>query len=104
MPCLFASRFRVVIISCWWSHATFARSKHHSSRPNGVAVVEDDEDGDRSKDRVFIEAMRAIKPDEELTYNYGITLATRHTPAEKKLWACRCGSPKCTGTMLQPKR
>ncbi|MGE8239405.1 MAG: SET domain-containing protein-lysine N-methyltransferase, partial [Stenotrophomonas indicatrix] len=22
----------------------------------------------------------------------------------KKIWECRCGSPKCTGTMLQPKR
>ncbi|MEO5596328.1 MAG: SET domain-containing protein-lysine N-methyltransferase [Lysobacteraceae bacterium] len=81
-----------------------ARWINHSCKPNCEAVVVEDDDGDRSKDRVFIEAMRAIKPDEELTYNYGITLATRHTPAEKKLWACRCGSPKCTGTMLQPKR
>ncbi|MGE8262359.1 MAG: SET domain-containing protein-lysine N-methyltransferase, partial [Stenotrophomonas sp.] len=22
----------------------------------------------------------------------------------KKIWECRCGSKKCTGTMLQPKR
>ena len=40
----------------------------------------------------------------ELTYNYGIVLAERHTAKLKKIWECRCGSPKCTGTMLQPKR
>ena len=33
-----------------------------------------------------------------------ITLAERHTPRLKKIWECRCGSRKCTGTMLQPKR
>jgi SET domain-containing protein len=48
--------------------------------------------------------MRAIKPGEELTYNYGIVLSTPHTAKEKKLWACRCGAKNCTGTMLQPKR
>ena len=40
----------------------------------------------------------------ELTYNYGITLSEPHTAHLKKVWECRCGSPKCTGTMLQPKR
>ena len=47
--------------------------------------------------------MRAIKSGEELTYNYGIVLAEAYTERLKKLWACRCGSPNCTGTMLQPK-
>ncbi|MBP8740456.1 MAG: SET domain-containing protein-lysine N-methyltransferase, partial [Pseudoxanthomonas sp.] len=41
---------------------------------------------------------------EELTYNYGIVLSEPHTARLKKIWACRCGSPKCTGTMLQPRR
>jgi hypothetical protein len=27
-----------------------------------------------------------------------------HTPKMKKIWACRCGAPRCTGTLLQPKR
>ena len=45
-----------------------------------------------------------IAPGEELTYNYGIVLAERHTAKLKKIWECRCGSPRCTGTMLQPKR
>ena len=59
---------------------------------------------DPRRSRVFIEAIRAIKPGEELTYDYGIRLAERHTPRLKKIWACRCGAKTCTGTMLKPKR
>ena len=80
-----------------------ARWINHGCVPNCEAVLEEDED-DGSKSRVFIEAIRAIKPGQELTYDYGITLAERHTPRLKKIWACRCGSKKCTGTMLRPKR
>jgi uncharacterized protein len=81
-----------------------ARWINHSCDPNCEAEVVEDEDEDPTKDRVFIDARRAIKAGEELTYNYGIVLDEPHTPALKKLWACRCGSKKCTGTMLQPKR
>ena len=81
-----------------------ARWINHSCDPNCEALIEEGEGGDSRKDRVFIEAIRDIRPGEELSYNYGITLAERHTPRLKKIWACLCGSPKCTGTMLQPKR
>ena len=81
-----------------------ARWINHSCDPNCEAVIDENEDGDSRKDRVFIESVRDIAPGEELTYNYGIVLAERHTPRLKKIWACLCGSPKCTGTMLQPKR
>ena len=81
-----------------------ARWINHSCDPNCEAVTVEDEDGDPMLDEVWIEAKRAIKPGEELTYNYGITLDEAHTPEMKRLWACRCGSKKCTGTMLQPKR
>jgi SET domain-containing protein len=81
-----------------------ARWINHSCAPNCEAVHDEDDDGDPARDAVYIEAMRAIKPGEELTYNYGITLGEPHTDRLKALWACRCGSPKCTGTMLQPKR
>ena len=81
-----------------------ARWINHSCAPNCESEIVEDPDGDPRRDRVFIEARRAIKAGEELTYNYGIVLAEPHTPALKKLWACRCGARNCTGTMLQPKR
>ena len=81
-----------------------ARWINHSCAPNCEAVIAEAEGEDRTADKVFIEAIRDIKSGEELTYNYGITLAERHTPRLKKIWECRCGSRKCTGTMLQPKR
>jgi SET domain-containing protein len=66
--------------------------------------VEENADGDRRRDKVVIEALRKIKPGEELTYDYGIVLEVPHTPRLKKLWRCLCGSPHCTGTLLKPKR
>ena len=80
-----------------------ARWINHSCDPNCEAVLDEDE-SDPRKSRVFIESIRAIRPGEELTYDYGITLAERHTPRLKKIWACRCGAKNCTGTMLKPKR
>lgn len=81
-----------------------ARWINHSCAPNCEAVLEESDSGKKRKDRVYIEAMRDIAPGEELTYNYGIVLDEPHTAALKKRWACRCGAPRCTGTMLQPKR
>ena len=81
-----------------------ARWINHSCDPNCEAVIDEHEGKNRKKDRVLIEAIRNIKPGEELTYNYGITLDEPHTARLKKIWECRCGSKKCTGTMLQPKR
>lgn len=80
-----------------------ARWINHSCAPNCRAVVEENPHGDRRRDRVLIEAIRAIKPGDELTYDYGITLDVPHTARLKKLWQCRCGSPKCTGTLLKEK-
>lgn len=81
-----------------------ARWINHSCRPNCEAVLVEDEKGDRRRDRVYIESTRAIARGEELTYNYGIVLDVPHTPAMKRIWACRCGARNCTGTILQPKR
>ncbi len=81
-----------------------ARWINHSCDPNCEAVIHEDADEDPREDKVMIEAIRDIKPGEELTYNYGITLDEPHTAAKKKIWACRCGAPNCTGTLLQPKR
>ncbi|MFC5743820.1 SET domain-containing protein [Dyella tabacisoli] len=84
-------------------HGNSARWINHSCEPNCRAVIEESASGDPRKDRVLIEAIRKIKPGEELTYDYGITLDVPHTARLKKLWLCLCGSPKCCGTLLKPK-
>lgn len=81
-----------------------ARWLNHSCDPNCEATWLEHDSGKKRKDRIYIEAMRDIAAGEELTYNYGIVLGEPHTARLKKLWACRCGSANCTGTLLQPKR
>ncbi|MBK5103489.1 MAG: SET domain-containing protein-lysine N-methyltransferase [Burkholderiales bacterium] len=78
------------------THGNSARWINHSCAPNCEAV--DD------KDRIYIEALRAIRPGEELSYNYGIELEERHTPALKRLYQCRCGARSCKGTILSVKK
>jgi len=73
-----------------------ARWINHSCAPNCEAVEDEG--------RVFIETLRTIHPGEELSYNYGIVLEERHTPAMKRLYECRCGARCCKGTILQPKK
>jgi SET domain-containing protein len=81
-----------------------ARWINHGCAPNCKAYVIEHESGDPRRDRVVIETLRAIRKGEELTYDYGITLDERITPRLKRIWACRCGAPKCAGTMLGAKR
>jgi SET domain-containing protein len=52
--------------------------------------------------RVFIDATRAIAPGEELGYDYEIGRDKDDPPNVDEIYACRCGSPKCRGTMLWP--
>lgn len=73
-----------------------ARWINHSCKPNCEA---DETDG-----RVFIKALRKLRPGEELFYDYGLIIDERYTPKLKKQFACHCGAPKCRGTMLAPKR
>jgi hypothetical protein len=51
-------------------------------------------------DRVYIEAIRTIRPGEELGYDYQLTWVSTDDPEELALYDCRCGSPNCRGTML----
>ncbi|MFT7775694.1 SET domain-containing protein [Roseateles sp.] len=73
-----------------------ARWINHACEPNCEA---DEVDG-----RVFIKALRDLRPGEELFYDYGLVLEERHTAKVKKQFACWCGAPGCRGTMLAPKR
>jgi SET domain-containing protein len=69
-----------------------ARFINHSCHPNCETVIENS--------RVFIEAIRNIKPGDELGYEYQLTWETTDDPAELALYACRCGAKGCRGTML----
>ena len=73
-----------------------ARWINHACEPN----CEADEVGGR----VFIKSLRALKPGEELFYDYGLIIDERYTPKLKKQYECRCGAKRCRGTMLAPKR
>jgi uncharacterized protein len=73
-----------------------ARWINHSCAPNCEA---DETDG-----RVFIKALRTLKPGQELFYDYGLIIDERYTPKLKKEYECRCGAKTCRHTMLAPKR
>ena len=73
-----------------------ARWINHACTPN----CEADEVGGR----VFIKTLRAIRPGEELFYDYGLVLDERQTKKLKKQFECRCGTRNCRGTMLAPRR
>ncbi len=81
-------------------NGNIARWLNHSCSPNCQAFTVEDDGGDPRKDKVIIEALRAIQPGEELTYDYDIQLQEPITAEERRLWACRCGSPQCTGSMI----
>jgi uncharacterized protein len=81
-----------------------ARWINHSCDPNCEPQIVESREKDPARDRIVIEARRNIRAGEELTYDYGIVPEERLTPTLKKLWACRCGAKRCTGTLLKPKR
>ena len=71
-----------------------ARFINHSCDPNCESVIEDR--------RVFIEAVRAIKPGDELTYDYQIGRDKNDPPDVDEVFSCRCGATSCRGSMLWP--
>jgi SET domain-containing protein len=78
------------------SRGNEARWINHACSPNCEAYEDEG--------RVYIHALHPIEPGQELNYNYALIYDERHTPALKKLFECRCGTPGCTGTMLAPKK
>ncbi|HSN72679.1 MAG TPA: SET domain-containing protein-lysine N-methyltransferase [Steroidobacteraceae bacterium] len=70
-----------------------ARFVNHSCDPNCESVIEGN--------RVFVYAIRDIRPGEELGYDYSLTWESTDDPDELALYACRCGARKCRGTMLE---
>jgi SET domain-containing protein len=55
-------------------------------------------------ERVFVKALRRIKTGAELFFDYHLVIDERYTPTLKKQYQCLCGSTRCRGTMLAPKR
>jgi SET domain-containing protein len=74
-----------------------ARWINHSCAPNCEPYEDDD-------GRVFIAAKRTIRKGEELAYDYQLNIDGRVTKAMREAYACRCGAPRCRGTMLGRKR
>jgi len=54
--------------------------------------------------RVFIDAIRTIRPGEELVYDYQITRDPDDPDDVDEIFACRCGAAGCRGSMLEPKK
>jgi hypothetical protein len=72
-----------------------ARFINHHCDGNCTSVIENR--------RVFIDALRDIAPGEELGYDYEIGRDKDDPPNVDEIYACRCGSPKCRGSMLEAK-
>lgn len=82
-----------------------ARWINHSCRPNCEAFQVESASKNPRRDQIVIDALRDIAPGEELTYDYHIDPAEPITKRLLALWACRCGAPRCRGTLLDiPKR
>jgi uncharacterized protein len=73
-----------------------ARWINHSCQPNCEAIEEEDE-------RVFIYALRDLRPGEELFYDYALEMDEPVTEQLKKECECFCGVPECRRTMLSAK-
>jgi uncharacterized protein len=73
-----------------------ARFINHGCDPNCESVIDNR--------RVYIEALRTIRPGEELKYDYSIARDRDDPPNIDELFACRCGVDSCRGTMLWPAR
>ena len=67
---------------------------NHSCDPNCSTYVE--------RGRIFIEAVKNIRKDEELTYDYLYDRADDAKEGIEDYYKCHCGAKKCRGTILAP--
>jgi uncharacterized protein len=74
-----------------------ARFINHSCDPNCEVVI--------TRRRVFIDALRDIAKGEEVLYDYWYMTDETYTLEDlRRIYPCRCGSPKCRGTLARPPR
>ncbi|HZI15265.1 MAG TPA: SET domain-containing protein-lysine N-methyltransferase [Myxococcus sp.] len=71
-----------------------SRYINHACEPNCQALID--------KGHIYIYALRTIEPGEELVYDYAYERTEDMGPDSEALYVCRCGSPRCRGTILAP--
>jgi SET domain-containing protein len=69
---------------------------NHSCDPNCEAEI--------IRGKIWIQAIRAIPAGSELTYDYQFENDPDYTEDDLRFYACRCGSPKCRGTIVKTRR
>ncbi|TCG06745.1 SET domain-containing protein-lysine N-methyltransferase [Paraburkholderia steynii] len=69
-----------------------ARFINHACAPNCEAI--------ETGDRVFIHALIAIQPGDELFIDYGLEVDGEITDEVRADYACHCGAITCRGSML----
>ncbi|HYV98000.1 MAG TPA: SET domain-containing protein-lysine N-methyltransferase [Gemmatimonadaceae bacterium] len=77
-------------------HGNEARFINHSCDPNCEAIDEEN--------HIFIFARRNIQPGVELAYDYSYARSASDGPEEEAQYPCYCGSKRCRGTIMEPKK
>lgn len=78
------------------SEGNDARYINHACDPNCEAVIDDG--------RIWIHALRNIQPGAELGYDYQYERTGVNDEEMEKFYVCRCGSPKCRGSIMKPEK
>jgi SET domain-containing protein len=73
-----------------------SRFINHSCEPNCEAVI--------SRGHIWIEALRTIPAGTELAYDYAYEDDEDYTEEDLRFYECRCGAPKCRGTIVDTKK
>lgn len=71
-----------------------AKYINHSCQPNCASY--------QDKRRIFIEAVKDIPEGAELSYDY--KLIPSDIESDRSKYPCRCGAPRCRGSLLAPPR
>ena len=71
-----------------------SRFINHACDPNCEAVIEDG--------KIWIYALKNIQPGVELGYDY--QYERTNDLDDENLYFCKCGSPKCRGSIMKPAR
>ncbi|MGA0919228.1 MAG: SET domain-containing protein [Gemmatimonadaceae bacterium] len=71
-----------------------ARFINHSCDPNCETEIE--------RGRVYIFALRDIPVGEELNYDYAYERSGDETAEDERRYRCRCGAPRCRGSIMEP--